>query len=401
MTIKCQCMKHLFALVLVCTNTVLLGQIPNSADCVGAFSLCDTSKATFPGNTGIGSVADVYPGSTCFAQGESNSTWLKFTVQQAGFLVFEIEPNDSTSDFDFIVFKQGIVPVCSGLASYSPSLRCNFANSVNSVTGLDHRASDTVAMLGGNNMLKALYVETGNTYYLLVDSYLPSENGFTISFTGTTASFNSDTTQVTISSVQYDPENKLLQLTLSEPVLVSSFSNTLHHEFHLTGVGNVIIDDVVFTNVFTVNRQVMSRNISLVLQQMLTTNANYLVEVDTGSDGNVLIKSCGIETSYDSASFFVSVTDTVINGVDDVFDGKQHIHVYPNPVEDRINIKIDDLLDQSWNASIYDLNGKQVINQQATGQSYQVDISSVPNGTYLLVCTSHKGVYQQKVVVLR
>lgn len=392
-------MRYFLGLLLVCSSLALSAQVPNTADCLGAVRVCDTAQYTFPFSVGQGAVDDIVFGSTCFNDSESNSTWLKFDVDQSGFLVFEITALDSFStDHDFIVFKRGNVPDCSSLANLSPLLRCSFAGTPG-VTGLQYGATDTTAAVGGAQMLKELYVEAGNTYYILVDRYFSTGDGFTIDFSGTTASFVDDTSEVKITSIDYHPGTKTVNVTLSQPVQVSSYSNSSQHEFSIAGIGSTTINDVVFYSMFSVNGQNMSQHVALKLTQQLVTDANYVVEIDTGSDGDILLQACGTETSYDSLSFYVSATDTALVGIDEHM--LQQVQVYPNPVEDLLYIKSSGQQHLVWNASLYDLNGKQIASQPVMGHSCQMDLSSVPNGTYLLICNTAKGTYKQKVVVLR
>jgi hypothetical protein len=67
--------------------------------------------------------------------------------------------------------------------------------------------------------------------------------------------------------------------------------------------------------------------------------------------------------------------------------------IYPNPVEDDLNIKTKESLVNKI-ASIFDINGKRVINLKLT--SKHIDVSNLQNGTYFLRLESNGRIMTQK-----
>jgi len=97
------------------------------------------------------------------------------------------------------------------------------------------------------------------------------------------------------------------------------------------------------------------------------------------------------------------------NGIDEDCDGldlmtstheiaNSKIVIYPNPAIDFINIEIDGQLD--YQASLYDLKGKLV---HVSSNANQINIESIPNGTYLLVIKDQKTDIQvvERIIVRR
>ena len=393
-------MKYVSTLLLVLHSVVLWGNTSNFGDCVGATTLCSTSSYTFSRISGRGAVDELNPNNTCFNSQESNSHWFKFVIDRPGYLIFTIVPKTGIDDFDFILYRAG-ADSCSGLDSPSGIIRCNFAGSPGLVTGLSATATATSADVSGDLMLSQVPTQRGEVYYLLVDNYTTTGNGFDIDFSGSTTGFLTDSSTVDIVSVSYDAAHHDIQVNLSAPIAISSITDQLLNELTISGSGNVEIDFLIFHGIATVDGLQVSSSFSIILEQQLTTDVSYLLELDTGGDGNVLLTPCGTETEYDSISFYVAATDTALVGIETaqpVF--AQQVQVFPNPTKDVLYISTDLPEGTAWSATVFDLSGKQISKAEVATQNYQMDLNALPNGTYLLVCNSAFGSYQQKVVLL-
>jgi len=74
------------------------------------------------------------------------------------------------------------------------------------------------------------------------------------------------------------------------------------------------------------------------------------------------------------------------------------IIVFPNPANDYVEIKSDYNLEGAI-ISLFDLNGRRVINYKNTGASNLVDLSSLSVGEYILrVISSEGGIYSTKIL---
>jgi outer membrane protein OmpA-like peptidoglycan-associated protein len=120
---------------------------------------------------------------------ERNSNWFKFTMDVDTALGFYIYPNDSSDDFDFLLYKaegnfleklqnKSAKPVRSNMALNDASsgektgLECN-------KYALHHEGTTSHTVLS-----KAIYVRKGETYYLVIDNAKPVTQGFKIDFFG-------------------------------------------------------------------------------------------------------------------------------------------------------------------------------------------------------------------------
>lgn len=169
-------MKKLLLFFVLITSQLYFSQ----SDCVSAAPICgDTNFSAQP--TGPGLILEDLGG--CLSDDENYSLWYKFTIATAGSLTFSINPNVFADDYDFGVY--GPNPNCSLLGPPNSGLlpiRCNFSGA-DGPTGLSLTATDPNG--GGTQWSSALNVLPGEIYYLVVDNFSNSPNGFSISFGGT------------------------------------------------------------------------------------------------------------------------------------------------------------------------------------------------------------------------
>ncbi|GAB4401961.1 MAG: hypothetical protein OHK0053_25370 [Microscillaceae bacterium] len=114
----------------------------------------------------------------CLASNENQSAWYFFEVQVGGTLTFVIDPN-SADDYDFAVYGPNVS--CGALGS---PVRCSWAGGSGN-TGLQLNAPDLSENAAGNGFVRHLDVLPGQTYYLLVDNFSSSNQGFSLVWGGT------------------------------------------------------------------------------------------------------------------------------------------------------------------------------------------------------------------------
>ena len=118
---------------------------------------------------------------------EHNSAWFQFDAVTNGVLVFKIEPKDTATDFDFLLFKYTDENFCSDMVKKKiKPLRTNISRynpEENSVTGLSPGADEERVHSGpGSHLSKAIDVEQGDRYYLVLDNVYGNKAGFSLVF---------------------------------------------------------------------------------------------------------------------------------------------------------------------------------------------------------------------------
>ncbi|WP_326981844.1 T9SS type B sorting domain-containing protein [Chryseobacterium sp. MYb264] len=162
-------MKKLLLLFILFTSTLLFSQ----SDCVSAIPVCGNSDLSYT-SLGHGNVEEVLGG--CLYSNENHSVWYSFTIATSGTLTFTINPNVYEDDYDFGVY--GPNKDCSALGA---PIRCNYSGS-DGPTGL------TLALNGSaTNDTWSAYMDVvaGETYYLIVDNWSGTVNGFSLTWDGT------------------------------------------------------------------------------------------------------------------------------------------------------------------------------------------------------------------------
>jgi hypothetical protein len=77
---------------------------------------------------------------------------------------------------------------------------------------------------------------------------------------------------------------------------------------------------------------------------------------------------------------------------------KNDISIFPNPALDILTIDLP-IKNENLFISIIDLQGRELLSQSAIGSQHKIDISSYPNGIYLLEVRTEKGITTQKKFV--
>lgn len=164
--------------------------ISQNNDCATALVLCNTTAVSFnPNGAGFNDFNNPNNLPGCIVGGEHSSLWLYFEVAPSSppnaTLTFTIVPDVPTNeDYDFAVYGPNVS--CGDLGS---PIRCsstddNFAGTVQ--TGLSTSESDLTEGPGnsGNGFVQNLVVNPGQSFYVFIDNFNVSGNGFTMQFGG-------------------------------------------------------------------------------------------------------------------------------------------------------------------------------------------------------------------------
>lgn len=184
----------LFSLALLLYGVQLQAQLnPNTMqDCIGAPALCFSRyelPITFRGQGQVHELASLVASDTtfCLENEENNSAWFKFEVATAGDVVFSLEPS-ALDDYDFAIFNLTGYTCADIVSGAAPYVRCSYALTQGTNTGLAYDSVGISAAANGNRFLSPLSVDSGEIYYIMIDNFTRNGGGFVLDFTGSTAS---------------------------------------------------------------------------------------------------------------------------------------------------------------------------------------------------------------------
>ncbi|MXV52366.1 T9SS type B sorting domain-containing protein [Pedobacter sp. HMF7647] len=179
-------------------SVCVTNSVPNPEpghDCSTATYLCSKEQVKGINIHGIGTNINEGSG-TCLdvagGNAEINSAFYKWTAANDGSLVFTITPFDSkTGDIDWVLYDLGTSDNCANLNA-AHAIRCAAGWGVGCtpfyyLTGLSFSENDLNEQSGcsptQNGFLKAVDMQAGHVYALLVNIFQGNDNGFSIDFT--------------------------------------------------------------------------------------------------------------------------------------------------------------------------------------------------------------------------
>ena len=163
---------------------------PVVADCSKAIKI-NVSPGTAYGVTttpkGFGELQEFKAKSKLTFEEEHNSAWYLLTIGKEGELVFDITPQDTTNDYDFLLYNYTDSAFCDALHKnkFKP-IRSNLSNikrSIKGVTGLQANTDkNTIGEGVGIAFSNSIDVKKGDQYMLILDNVTPEGKGHTIRF---------------------------------------------------------------------------------------------------------------------------------------------------------------------------------------------------------------------------
>jgi hypothetical protein len=89
---------------------------------------------------------------------------------------------------------------------------------------------------------------------------------------------------------------------------------------------------------------------------------------------------------------------TASRGTDLIASDVQKVSVFPNPVKNVVNVNLTGFTGKSV-VSMFDVNGRAVLQRQVSTTNSQLDISALPAGVYMMrIRNGEKDVYMTKIV---
>jgi hypothetical protein len=182
-------------------------------DCSAPNPVCQNNfGVSDPGYNGSGNSCDFNGSSTCLESGERSITWYSVPISGAGFLSFNLVPNDfnpagaagNETDYDFAVWKTNGAGAtnCAGIAGGAATVRCNYDG--NGITGLGLNGNAPSSLPVGicptcgtfnpstsyNDAYEALLpVLPGEVYLIAISNFSNSTSGFHIDFGATPVNY--------------------------------------------------------------------------------------------------------------------------------------------------------------------------------------------------------------------
>ena len=266
-------------------------------DACGALVLCGNSFTTPFSYQGIGMISDLI--STPCGGGEVNSMWMFLSVNTGGSIVFTISPIAVTDDYDFAVVNI-TNSSCSTFTS-NDVIRCNFNNNlagsnINGVVGLNttSAAPFTTAGATGGSFNQQINANAGDVYLIMINNFgtgpggsnTPT-SGFTIDFTGSTATFNGTNPSMD-HIIPSCNSSQQITLQMNTNVKCSSIEPG-GSDFTMSGGGSVV--SAVGTN--CASSTGYTKTLILSFASPLPPGT-YTLGVKNGSDGNTILDLCDV-----------------------------------------------------------------------------------------------------------
>lgn len=163
---------------------------PDPGDCSGAIFIEDSVLVCDRPGRGFGNVLEIKENPAAdlqWVEREHHSIWYIFRAPVKTTLTFDIIPQNPEDDIDFLLFRGAVPGICDKIRTKEVApVRSNISRnnkSLNSMCGLRKDATEDYVRSGvGSSYSRAIEVEEGELFYLLVDYQDRPRDGFTVRF---------------------------------------------------------------------------------------------------------------------------------------------------------------------------------------------------------------------------
>ena len=293
MSVKLMRVKAIFVIFLLilfsgsyaqtCTT---LGQTPSTA-----FPVCGTNVFQQK-DVPICSSNDLFvpgcSGNDGAKYANKNPFWYKFTCYVSGSLGFQITPNNLSDDYDWQLYDITGLNPDQAYTNHNIIVSGNWAGNPG-ITGTSTNGASFIQCASGYvgnepRFAKMPTLKAGHEYILLVSHFTDSQSGYSLSFSGGTASIT-DTTLPRLKSIGSSCDNKTLYVKLNKNMKCSSLASD-GSDFEISLAGTNVISATAVCKAFDMD------SLTLELSNPLPPG-NYTVSVKNGTDGNTLVDNCG------------------------------------------------------------------------------------------------------------
>jgi len=294
-----------------------LPPLQSEQDACGALELCGRTFFTPYSYTGYGRIQEQVmtgPYAACFYEG--NSVWFRLEVATAGTIVFTITPVNTNNDYDFSIFNI-TGKTCDSIGEHT-RVRCSgtdIYHSPGGLTGLSDTGTLVVTGPGpGVPFIASIHAVAGETYLLMVDNFnTVGVAGFTIDFTGSTATFKGENNPAYDSVRAPDCDNSRgITVKMNKRILCSSLAAD-GSDFRLVPPLAAV---TAASGLNCSGGNGYTQEITLTFGSPLP-GGTYTLKPATGTDGNTLLDLCMVpQLLTDSIVFSVVSPLTVSVGPD-------------------------------------------------------------------------------------
>jgi len=237
--------KWLIVFFVIIQQPWLIAQSPTVQDCLGAIPICQNQYTQTNAFWGDGNYHSEINSNISCLDDEYYSVWYTFTAQTSGYFRFTISPNTYSDDYDWAVFDLTHAN-CSDI--FNNSSLCVSCNSFGDFDGANGPTGSNSANGGYDNWNGPgtdngprwnadIPVVAGNTYAMLICNWSQSTSGYSLNFSGSSASIF-DNVPPTLAYVNnLNCGDSFLQIQFSENVLCNSVQ---FDDFKLIGPSGII-----------------------------------------------------------------------------------------------------------------------------------------------------------------
>jgi outer membrane protein OmpA-like peptidoglycan-associated protein len=171
------------------TKPAAIGK-PIAGDCKNAIPLKLNNNLVYGvtiAPSGFGEVKEIRNGNKLTFEEEHNTAWYLLSIEKSGELTFDIVPQDTTNDYDFLLYTYNDSTFCQSFKQNKlKPVRSNLSNvkkSIKGITGLKpNTLKNSVGEGIGVSYSKSIDVKKGEKYMLILDNVTPNGKGHTLVF---------------------------------------------------------------------------------------------------------------------------------------------------------------------------------------------------------------------------
>ena len=230
---------------------------------------------------------------------DMNPFWYKFTCFSSGTLGFIITPAEITDDYDWQLFDITGKNPDDVYTDKKMFVSCNWSGE-SGITGASSQGTSLNVCAGPGKDLWSRMPQLieGHEYLLLISHFTQTQSGYTIDFTGGTASIT-DTKIPAVENVVGSCKGNQAGIKLNKKLKCSSLA-TDGSDFILPGGEAIIISATSYScsSGFDMDSVVVT------LDRVLSPG-DYSIAIKTGTDNNTLLDICGTELAPVTLNFTI------------------------------------------------------------------------------------------------